>query len=515
MTPRNALILATLLSLAQACAAHSSRPTSTLIVGATIYDGTGAEAVEAALRFDRDRILSVGDLAPLAGETVIDAEGLVLAPGFIDTHSHHDGDIDEFRHMPAVLSQGVTTIVRGSDGFSDVEDELSYRPLSDFNEAFTARPAAVNVASYAPHNSIRRAVMGNDSRREATVAEILEMSALLTAELEAGAIGLATGLEYEPGMYSSTEEIIALAQIASASGGRYASHLRDEDDRLMEAVDEIIRIGREAKISVHISHIKLADRALWGSSDRLLTRLDGARAEGLDITADIYPYDRWASSLAILFPDRNFSNREAAEFAFAHTAAPEDIVLALYRPNPELTGLSVAEVARVTARSETETLMDLAQEADDYLKENGRSGARIIARGMHETDVAALMQWPSTNICSDGSHELGHPRGYGAFPRVLRRYVRELHAVSIAEAIHKMSGLSAAAMNIADRGLVKPGMVADLVLFDAGEIADRATMQDPTAISVGIRKVWVNGVLAFDDGEPTGRYAGRILKRSQ
>lgn len=513
MTPKHTLFLATILSLTQACMAPE--PTSTLVVGATIYDGTGADALDAALRFDGDRIVSVGDLVPLPGETVIEANGLVLAPGFIDTHSHHDSDIDAFRHMPAVLSQGVTTIVRGADGYSDFEDELSYQPLSRFNEAFAARPAAVNVLSYAPHNSIRRAVMGDDYRREATAAEVLQMSALLSADLEAGAIGLATGLEYEPGMYASSEEIIALARIAAAVGGRYSSHLRDEDDRLLEAVDEIIRIGDEAGLSVHISHIKLADRAMWGRSDTLLGKLDAARAAGIDITADIYPYERWASNLSILFPDRNFASREAAEFAFAHAAAPEDIVFAFYGPEPDFAGMSIAEVARRTGRSNTETLMLLAEQADDYLGEHGRSGAIIIARGMDEADVAALMQWPFTNICSDGSHELGHPRGYGAFPRVFRRFVRERAILSLAEAIHKMSGLPAAALDVPDRGILRPGMFADLVLFDAGEIADRATMQDPTAESVGIRKVWVNGELAFDDAEPTRRYAGRVLRRSE
>lgn len=498
-----ALLAASVLTIVS-CNDTPTSASSTIIVNAIVFDGTGAAAYNGAIRIDDDRIVAVGELTPLAGETIVDAGGLALAPGFIDTHSHHDNGLDEYRHMPGVLSQGVTTIVRGVDGFALVSQ-------AEFNEVFAAAPAATNIASYSPHNSIRRKVMGDDNRRTATSAEIDKMAAMVAADMQAGAIGLATGLEYEPGIFSAPEEVIALAKIAAQYGGSYASHLRDEDDRFMAAVNEIIQIGREANLPVHISHIKLADRAFWGTTGAVIELLDAARSDGIDITADIYPYERWASNLAVLFPDRDYTDRDVAEFTFAHTAAPDDIILARYPPNPAFNGLSIAEVAALTERDPATTLMDLAQAADDYRTETGRSGAAIIAKGMDEADVAAFMQWEYTNICSDGEHGGGHPRGYGAFPRVLGRYVRDLGILSLQEAIYKMTGRAADAMGFRERGRIKPGNYADLVLFDPGAIADRATMANPTAVSVGIQSVWVNGVLAFENGAPTKRYAGRIV----
>jgi len=498
-----------------ACDSRNPAPTSTLIVNATVIDGSGADGIDAAVRFDGDRIVEIGDLVPLDGETVINAAGLVLAPGFIDSHSHHDSRMSEFRHMPGALSQGITTIVRGADGFSGDEDAFAYTSQAEFNTAFAANPAAINVASFSPHNSIRYAVMGDDSARAATAAEIAAMAELLTADLAAGALGLATGLEYEPGIYADTGEIIALARIAASFGGRYASHIRDEDDRFIDALNEVLQIGAEASIPVHVSHIKLADREFWGTSDTIVAMLDAARKDGIEVTADIYPYERWASDLGVLFPDKDFSNRETAEFTFAHTAAPEDIVLSFYTPNPDYNGLSIADIASQNEADPVTTLLTLSKEADDYLRETGRTASGIIAKGMNERDVAELMHWEYTNICSDGGNDGGHPRGYGAFPRVLGHFVRELGVLTLPEAIHKMTGLTAATLGIEDRGRIAPGYFADLVLFDPNTIADRATMADPTAMSVGIGKVWVNGVLAWTDGQPTHRYAGRIVARAE
>jgi N-acyl-D-amino-acid deacylase len=328
-----------------------------------------------------------------------------------------------------------------------------------------------------------------------------------------GAIGLATGLEYEPGIFSETEEIIELAKIAARSGGRYMSHVRDEDDLQMAAFEEVIRIGREARLPVHISHIKLADRDYWGTSDSVLEKLNGARADGVVVSADIYPYQRWASNLAVLFPARDYTDRSVAEFTFEHTATPNDIVLSYYGPNPEFTGLSVAEVASILEKDVATTLMELALAADDYRKETGRGGAGIIAKGMDEGDVAALMLWEHTNICSDGGHGGGHPRGYGSFPRVLGRFVRDLGVLSLENAIYKMTALPARNMGFEKRGSIRVGYYADLVLFDPDKTEDRSTMQHPTALSVGIEKVWVNGVLSFEDGQSTMLFAGRAVRR--
>jgi N-acyl-D-amino-acid deacylase len=456
------------------------------------------------VRFDGDRIVEVGDLEPLVGEHIVDAGGLALAPGFIDTHSHHDVELDEYRHMPGVLSQGVTTFVRGADGSSD-----DYRSVSEFNMKFAAAPAAVNVASFSAHNSIRQFVMGEDNRRHSTAGEIAAMAALVKSDMQAGALGLSTGLEYEPGIFSSTEEVIALAQVAASYGGRYSSHLRDEDDRFLEALDEIVRIGREADIPVHISHIKLADKLAWGTTADIIGTLDTARTEGVEITADIYPYERWASNLAVLFPERDYSSRETAEFTFARTASADDILLVGYPANPAFAGMTIAEIASISERDEITTLLELSQAADDHRRETGEDSG-IIAKSMDNQDIVAFMQWPYVNICSDGSHG-GHPRGYGSFPRVLGRFVRETNVLSMSDAIFKMTGRAADSMGIVDRGRIAAGYYADLTLFDPDTIIDHATMQEPTAISSGIERVWVNGVLAFENGQSTGVYGGQLV----
>lgn len=481
--------------------------TSTLISNAMIHDGSGTDAYRGAVRIDfaTQRILAVGDVEPVPGEFVYDADGFAVAPGFIDTHSHHDEDLEEHRDMPGVVSQGITTIVRGMDGST-----AGYTSVADFNAAFAARPAAVNIASYSPHNTIRQLVMGADNRRHASDEELAAMAALLEDDLDAGALGLSTGLEYEPGIFSSTDELIVLAKVAAERSRRYSSHLRDEDDRFIEALGEIVRIGREAHLPVHVSHIKLADKLYWGTTDEVLGVMDAARADGVELTADIYPYERWASNLAVLFPDRDYGNRATAEYTFARTAAPEDILLIRYPPEPRFEGMTIAEIAAVTERDAVDTLLELSQAAADYRLETGEPGSEIIARSMNDTDIASFMKWPYINICSDGWHG-GHPRGYGSFPRVLGRFVRDNRVISLEEAVYKMTGRAADTLGIADRGRLAVGHFADVVVFDPATVRDHATMTDPTAMSTGIRSVWVNGMLVFDAGETTHVYSGKIV----
>ena len=411
--------------------------------------------------------------------------------------------------MPGVVSQGVTTIVRGVDGST-----AGYSSIADFNTAFTETPAAVNILSYAPHNTIRQQVMGDDNRRHASDEEVAAMAALLEADMQAGAFGLSTGLEYEPGIFSATEEVIALARVAAKHGGRYSSHLRDEDDQFIEALHEIIRIGKEADIPVHVSHIKLADRLYWGSTDDVLDLLDSARADGVELTADIYPYERWASNLAVLFPDRDYSKRETAEYTFERTAAAEDILLIHYPPDPRFEGMNIAEIAAMTERDTVATLLELSQSAADYRQETGEPGSGIIAKSMNDTDVANLMKWPYINICSDGWHG-GHPRGYGSFPRVLGHFVRNGSVITLADAIFKMTGRPADTLGLRERGRLAVGNFADIVVFDPNTIKDHATMTEPTAMSTGIRSVWVNGMLVFDSGDTTHIYAGRVISREE
>ena len=480
---------------------------SKLIVNAVIHDGSGNAPVDGAVRFDTStgRIIAIGDLDGIAGEVVVDAEGLVLAPGFIDPHSHHDEDYDAFRHMPGPLSQGVTTIVRGIDGGS------AFPSVDAFNREFAAAPAAVNIASLSPHNTIRTSVMGDDYQRPATSREIESMEDLVDADMAAGAIGMSTGLEYEPGIYSDTEELIRLASVAARYGGMYHSHIRDEDDKIFEAVDELIHVGKEAGIAVHFTHAKLADRFFWGMTSELLGKLEAGRLAGIEVTADIYPYERWAANLAVLFPERDYTDRAAAEIALERAAVAEDILIVGYPANPDFEGQTVEQIAENTGRDVVTTLLELSRDADIHRRESGNDSS-IIARSMTKDDVTALLRWPYMSVGSDGAHG-GHPRGYGAFTRVLGRLVREEGVLTLPEAIYKMSGLTADTLGIADRGRIAVGNFADLVLFDPDSVVDNATMQDPMSISTGVEQVWVNGQLAYKLGKTTDTFAGQIVKR--
>ena len=358
------------------------------------------------------------------------------------------------------------------------------------------------------HGNVRDEVMGKDFKRKATTEEIARMRTLVAEGMEAGGLGLATGLEYDPGIYSSTEEVLELAREAKRHGGRYISHVRSEDRYFWEAIDEIVRIGREADIPVQVTHMKLAMTDWWGQSARFLGILDKARAEGIDITGDIYPYEAWHSDLTVLFPKRDFTNRESAQFALDHVSPPDGIILSRYSPEPELVGLTLAEVARRKGMDPAATLMDL-------IARSSYEGAEqsIIGTGMKAEDVAALIAWPHASICSDGSLTSLHPRGRGAFTKVLRVYVREQKVLSLEEAIRKMTGLSAAHIGFTDRGVIRPGAFADLVLLDPATVADRSTWQDPLALSTGIEKVWVNGTVVWDGVKATGAYPGKGLRR--
>lgn len=471
---------------------------STLIVNASIVDGTGSPARRGAVRVAGDRIAEVGELTPRPGDRTVDAGGLVLAPGFIDTHSHHAGGLFEALDAPAVVSQGITTIVVGQDGSSDV-------PLQTFFERLQSAPASVNVASYAGHGTLRSRVMGEDFKRTATPAEIEAMAGLLRAEMKAGALGLSTGLEYDPGIYSDPSEVIALATVAADAGGRYMSHVRSEDREFWKAIDEAIAVGREARIPVQISHVKLAMRSLWGQTARLIRTLDDARAAGVNVTADIYPYTFWQSGMTVLFPDRDFDNRAAAEFALREVTSPEGLLVTRYPRNPAYEGKSLAEIAQMRGADPPQAMMDMIRESE------GRIG--IVATGMDERDVVALTKWPFANICSDGTSTGGHPRGYGAFPRVLGRYVRERKELTLEEAVRKMTSLAAANVGIEGRGTIRAGAPADLVLFDPATIIDRSTTADPKAVSTGVRSVWVNGQLVFDSGRTTSARPGLVVRR--
>jgi N-acyl-D-aspartate/D-glutamate deacylase len=481
------------------------RLASTVIVNAKVLDGTGSRARSDSVRIIGDRIVEVGRFEPAPRDEIIDAGGLILAPGFIDTHSHADGDIFEHPDALAAVSQGITSVIVGQDGGSNI-------PLREFFERLDAEKVALNVGSYAGFGSIRLAVMGEDFRRPATPTEIEQMRALLREEMTAGAIGLGTGLEYDPGIYSSREEVIALASEAAAYGGRYISHVRSEDRWFWEAIDEIIEIGRITEIPVQISHIKLALRSELGKATRLIEILDAARASGVDISADIYPYTYWESTLTVLFPDRDFENRDTAEFALSQITTPEGAYLGVYKANRSYEGKTLREISDMRGTDPAATLMDLIREAQAYQEVHRENTSEsVIAKSMDEADIERLMNWPHTNLCTDGSLVASHPRGFGTYPRFLGRYVRERGVMGLATAVHKSSGLAAEHMGIVDRGVIRPSMKADLVLFDPDRVLDNATPETPEALSVGIERVWVNGEVVFENGSTTGRHPGQVI----
>ncbi len=480
-------------------------PQTQLITNIRLIDGAGIAAKSASVRLQNDRIQEIGDLSAFPNEPVTDGHGLVLAPGFIDSHSHHDWGLKPDA-LP-VVSQGITTIVVGQDGSGTPMDTLLAR--------LTRQPVAVNLASYTGHAMLRQRVMGvNGLYRTAKPDEIARMKALLRQELSRGSLGLSTGLEYESAFFSNRDEVLQLAQVAADSGGRYISHIRSEDMMLDDAVDEIIQIGRITKMPVQISHIKIALRRQWGQSGRILAQLEQARAEGINITADCYPYDYWMSTLRVLFPKRDYANPVSAEFAVSQLFDPAQSVLVRFAANPAYAGKTVDDIARLRHEKPAQTLMGLVAEASAFSVKNpdaeGVEG--IMGKSMDEPDVADFLAWPHTTVCSDGAYS-GHPRGYGAFTRVLGRYVRDQKVMPLETAIYKMTGLAAEQLGLQNRGLIAPGYYADLVLFNPDTVQDNARIGDNTALSTGIEAVWVAGQLVYRGQKSTGAHPGRLLRR--
>lgn len=502
MKPLFALLLATAPMLVYAAAAPNEA--SVVISDVSIIDGTGAPARLGSVRVENGRIVAVGDVTPGNNEIVIDGGGKTLAPGFIDTHSHHDADIPKSPDMIAVTSQGVTTIIVGQDG-------SSHTPLKDFYAQLEKSPVAVNVGSYSGHNTLRELGMGA-ARRPATDEEIARMSQLLTDDMAAGAFGLSTGLIYETGNFSAPAEVMALAKVSAQLGGRYISHIRSETFDLMPALQEVIDIGRGTGAPVQVSHLKVGVKKLWGTSDKVLKLLDDARASGVDITADIYPYTYWQSTMRVLFPNKVYDDREGLAFTLKESTPPEGLHFAMFVPDPSIVGKTLAEVAKERGGNPVEVYLGLMKQVVEYEKMHPNERVEsVIGVSMREDDVSRLMSWEHANICSDGM-ALGHPRGHGTFPRVLGHYVREKKLMTLERGVYKMTGLAAKHIGIVDRGTIAPGSRADLVLFDPATIIDRATLENPTALSAGIEKVWVNGKLVFQDRRSTGLRPGQVVR---
>lgn len=481
---------------------------STLITGASVYDGTGTPAQKVAVRVDKDVIVAVGALRPRKGETVIDGKGMALSPGFIDAHSHHDrGDYAD-RAMPTLLAQGVTSIVIGQDGESAAA-------FADIAAKFNARPPAINVGTYTGHGYLRDKVMGADFKRNASPAEVSAMQGLLAADIKAGSLGLSTGLEYDPGIYSDHAELLALTRTAASGGGRYISHMRNEDVTFDAALDELLDLGEKTGIPVQVSHLKLGVVDRWGTAKGVLAKLDAARARGIKVTADVYPYEYWQSTLTVLFPKRDFTDIEAARFALQHLTTPEGMLLGFYAPDPSLVGKTIAQIAAARGQEPAATYLALIQAAEAWKLANpdkGRAEA-VIGTAMDPHDVADFIAWDHSVICSDGMIGSRHPRGSGAFAKVLRRYVRDQKRLTMAQAVRKMTAQTAEQLGIAGRGTIRKGYKADLVLFDPNRITDNATVEAPGALAEGVSMVMVNGVVVAEKGKATGANPGRIIRR--
>ena len=482
--------------------------TSTLITQVRIIDGTGIPAYKGSVRIKGNQIVAVGNLQALPGEQVISGQNKFLCPGFIDAHSHHFSSLRKFPQAAATNNQGITTIVIGQDGGSYSVDSL--------RSWMSQRKAAVNVATYTGHTTLREQVMGEDQLlRAGTPAEIARMQQLLAEEIKKGSLGLSTGLEYEPAFYSSKEEVMLLAKTAAAQKGRYISHIRSEDVTLQDAVDEIIRIGRETGMPVQISHLKIALRSQWNTSAALLQQLQQARVEGVNITADVYPYTFWNSTLKVLFPSRKYTSLPDATLAVTQLCDPTGSVMVHFAPVTAYEGKTLSQIAQIRKESPAQTLIQLIAMADSFRKANpafSGSVETIMGKSMTENDVRNFIAWPLSVICSDGGNG-GHPRGYGTFTRVLYEYVSKQPLLKVETAVYKMTGLTAQHLGIQKRGVIAPGYIADLVLLDMDKVKDHATIENGKALSEGIDQVWIGGQVTWQNQKSTGNLPGVFIAK--
>jgi N-acyl-D-amino-acid deacylase len=495
MTVRVSL-LSLLVTIAQVA---SNAPAGLLITHGQLIDGTGAAPRRADVRLAGSLISEIQDeLAPRPGERVIDAAGKVVAPGFIDMHSHADRGLDDAPDAASQVMQGITTAVVGQDGGSDL-------PIADFYERIARLHPAINYATAVGHGTVRKAVMGGDYKRAATGTEIETMKALVDRGMRDGAIGLSSGLEYDPGFYATTGELVALAAIVAGYGGYYASHVRNENEGAFDAWREAIEIGRRTHIPVEISHIKLAVTPVWGRGAEGLKILEDARREGVRVMADWYPYTYWQSSMYVLIETRDFESRAAWQKGLNDIGGAQNVLITSYRPDPSLDGKTLAQIAADRGKDAVTTAIDMMREAGP--------GTGVIATSMSEDDLDAFVKHPLVLICSDGSLSGRHPRGYGSFPRVLARYVRERGALTLPDAIAKMTGRSAAQLGVNDRGVIAPGKKADITIFDPAAIQDRGVPGNAAQAPAGIAYVIVNGEVVLEGGTMTKARPGRGLKR--
>jgi N-acyl-D-amino-acid deacylase len=523
-----------------------------LIAGGTVYDGTGGPPFRADLGISGGAVRSIGRIRASRAATIIKAEGMAVAPGFIDVHDHTAESLLVNPRAESAVRQGVTTLVSGQCGdspFPLTEEafektrlallaeyglDLTWRDIRGFLGRLDEAGAALNYATFVGHGTVRAAAMGFGNRAPSAV-ELERMKVLVAEAMAGGALGLSSGLEYTPGSFASTEELIELCRVAAGSGGVYATHMRDEEAGILEAVDEALRIAKETPIRLQISHLKIGFAVNWPKFPALLDRLERARAEGIDFRCDRYPYIAWATGLDMFFPlwsregttedfivrlrDASLQDRLRAEVAAKEKelGSWEKVLISSVATdkNRPLEGMNILAAATRSGQSPYEFMRGL------LVEETGRVG--MITFAMSEDQLKVLLAHPLVGVGSDGSAVAPygtlakgkpHPRFYGTFPRVLGKYVREEKVVSLEEIVRKMTAMPAAHLGLVRRGMLKIGWAADICVFDPERVIDKATFTEPAVYPEGIRQVVVNGEVVVDEGRHTGRLPGRVLRKN-
>ena len=520
-------------------------PFDAILRGGDVLDGLGNPAIRADVGIVGERVAAIGDLSRATASKTFDCAGKTVCPGFIDIHTHSDITLLFQRDLLSSLAQGVTSEVVGNCGFSlgmatpdpifalerraleRVGLGIDWNSLPEFWQRVEDGGIAINIATLAGHGTLRKRVMGL-AERLPDDGELTQMKRELSRALDAGAIGLSSGLEYVPGMYADVAELMALAKVAAEAGGFYATHLRDEGDFLEESVAEAIKVAEGAGVSLQLSHHKAERRANWGKIDRTLQTVREARARGVEIVLDQYPYTAYQTALAtIALPAWSVGGTPAA--MAERLASPEirartraemgigldwrDVVIAACPPHPDYPGKSVHALAEGLGVDPRDFVLDLLSEGEAWI-----SAAHF---AMSEDDVRTVLADPTVCIGSDGvaqapgpESDLTHPRTYGTFARILSKYVRDEGLLSLPEAVRRMTGLPASRLGWTERGRLKPGCCADIAVLDPSSVRETASYTAPHALASGIDRVFVGGTLTFENGAATGARAGKILKKS-
>ena len=494
-----------------------------LIKNGRILDGTGNSWRYGDVAVKDGKILKIGNLSNITASTTIDAKGMIVCPGFIDVHTHIEGDELKTPTADNFIHDGVTTVITGNCGSSNVD-------IKKYLQRIDSIKLSINVATLIGHNDVRKAIMGT-ANRKATEDELQKMERIVEQGMKDGAVGFSTGLIYIPGTYSTTDEVLRLAKAAAKYKGVYTSHMRDEGDSVVQAINEALYIGKEANMPVEISHFKLSGQQNWGRSKETVPMIIKAREEGIDVTIDQYPYMASSTNLGTLLPDEilsdgqdsinaRLSRPETRKYVTAYMLAKlkkrklkhfSYPVVAYYRADTTFNGKSIEEVNLLMHRKhkskyETETVMDMIQ----------KGGAGMVFHGMGDEDVERIMKYPFNMFASDaGIRVFGqgspHPRGYGTNARVLSKYVRDEKIISLEDAIRRMTSLPAQKFGLNDRGLLREGYAADIIIFDEKEVEDISTYDKPHAYSKGFKYVIVNGQLVVEDEKHLGTRSGKSL----